>query len=132
MIKPSFLSELVLKAIPPDDWELVEPLSYRTYVKNEKGNVIKVPVGEHTDLASLPRAVRFFISQNGRHRAAAVLHDRLYRRAGKVRYTRKQADQVFLEAMKVSGVPWWKRQAMYQGVRMGGWVVYNKYLKANT
>tara|TARA_R110000744_G_C19174565_1_gene542020 strand:- start:128 stop:526 length:399 start_codon:yes stop_codon:yes gene_type:complete len=129
--KSAFLSELVLKAVPPSNWELVEPLSYRTYVKSPKGSVIKVPVGEHTDLASLPRAVRIFISQNGRHRAAAVVHDRLYRSAGKVSYTRKQADLVFLEAMCVSGVPWWKRQMMYRGVRAGGWVVYNKYLKVN-
>ena len=127
----NFLNDLVLRAKPPNKWVLVEPFAYITYVKDAAGCIIEVPVGEVTDLASLPRVVRVFISQNGKHRGAAVIHDRLYRLAGILDYSRKEADLVFLEAMKVSGVSWTVRQMMYRGVRAGGWVVYNKYLKAN-
>lgn len=131
-MRAGFTGDLVLKAVPPDEWVVVYAFKYCTFVKGGRPSFIKVPVGERTDLASIPRSVRFFISQNGRHRAAAVVHDRLYKQAGLNRYTRKQCDDVFREAMKVSGVPWWKREMMYAGVRAGGWVVYNKYKKANT
>ena len=35
-------------------------------------------------------------------------------------YTRAEADAVFLEAMKVVGIPAWRRTVMYRAVRMGG------------
>lgn len=132
MNNPAFIGELVLKPVPPNSWELVETLSYRTLVKSKTGSIIKCPAGTMTDLASIPRLLRPLIPQNDIHREAAVIHDYLYRNAGLVRYTRKQADLVFLEAMKVSGVPRWKRSAMYRGVRVGGWLIYNKNLKTNT
>lgn len=131
-MRAGFTGDLVLKAVPPNMWEVVEAFSYCTFVKGNRPSIIKVPVGEKTDLASLPRPVRLLISQNGKHRAAAVVHDRLYKQAGLNRYTRKQCDEVFLEAMTVSGVAWWKRQMMYRGLRVGGWVVYNRYVKENT
>lgn len=89
---------------------------------------IVVPKGFETDFASIPRLLRFIYPVNGRHRCAAVVHDYLYYKAGRIvvdgtaiSYTRKQADLIFLEAMKSLGVRWTQRKSMYRGVRLGGW-----------
>jgi hypothetical protein len=51
----------------------------------------------------------------------AVIHDFLYRESG---VSRADADAVFLEAMKISGKPLWKRWLMWLGTRVGGWTAY--------
>ena len=38
--------------------------------------------------------------------------------------TRKQADQIFLEAMGVLGVRKWRKYLMYYAVRLGGWLAW--------
>ena len=48
----------------------------------------------------------------GPYGKAAVLHDWLYRTAGKA--TRAQADRVLREAMEALGVGWWTRHALMQ------------------
>lgn len=85
-----------------------------------------VPGGTTTDFASIPRMLRFIYPKEGRHRRAAILHDYLYQ-TGKV--SRRVADQIFLEVMRQDGVAYWRRCSMYWGVRLGGWVAYNRYRK---
>lgn len=121
-----FLNDLVVS----DDEEtgnrsiLLEPLAFRS---KSMGEVFTVPKGFKTDYASIPRLVQLVISKMGRHRKAAVVHDYLYNRYTQYKHmTRKQCDIVFLEAMKASNVPMWKRWSMYQGVRVGGWVAFRK------
>lgn len=96
------------------------------YVSTLLNKVIVVPRGFNTDLASIPIGVRNIISPIGRYDKAAVVHDWLYRVNG---VTRKQADDVLLEAMKVSNVKGWQQKVIYWGVRIGGWVSWNKYRK---
>ncbi len=79
----------------------------------ENGRKYVVPYGVHTDFASIPRAFRWMIARVGKYGKAAVLHDHL---CGGV-VSRKEADRIFLEAMKVLGVGWLKRRTMYFGVR---------------
>jgi hypothetical protein len=50
-------------------------------------------------------------------REAAVVHDYLY---STHQVDRATADAVLREASAVTGVPWWRRQLMWAGVRMGG------------
>lgn len=76
---------------------------------------IVVPEGFKTDFASIPRVFRWLHPVNGAHREAAVVHDYLVRRDD---FNRKVADKIFLEAMKVSGVKWWRRRQMYFAVRL--------------
>lgn len=87
--------------------------------------IITVPVFFETDLASIPVLVRPLIPVNGQHRNAAVLHDYLYQKCG-CWCSRKLADEIFREAMRVLGESAWRREAMYRGVRIGGWLHYRR------
>jgi len=83
----------------------------------------EIPAGTHTDFASIPASARTFININGRHRLPAVLHDYLYAQGGRIgdfEYTRKDADELFRDAMKDYGVSLVRRGAMYRAVRMFG------------
>jgi len=114
-----------------------------------KYGVIRIYAGFKTDLASIPRIARIAIPVNGKHRKSSVLHDLLYRKKGLIEFfplkdsitgdsrssyvkalTRKECDQMFLEAMKKDGVGWFVRSAMYSAVRTGGWVFWNRVYKA--
>ncbi|ECE7748109.1 DUF1353 domain-containing protein, partial [Salmonella enterica subsp. enterica serovar Ngili] len=47
----------------------------------------------------------------------AIIHDYLYDNALR---TKEEADLIFLDGMRVLGVPKWKRTVMYHAVRMFG------------
>lgn len=115
------------------EWILLSELVYESDLVEKP---ITVPGGFDTDLASIPRIVHPIIPVNGLHRLAAIVHDYLYYTKGKLVYdseqgtevvelTRKQCDQIFLEAMRCLGVAWWQRTAMYNAVRVGGWTYFN-------
>lgn len=114
-----FLTRLEVREHLPGEWVLTSLLQYRSAA----GDLYGVPRGFVTDLASLPAVARIFIDRNGASRRAAVLHDWLYcLNAGE----RKDADDLFLEAMSVSGVGWLQRWTMYSAVRAAGWVYWNR------
>ena len=79
---------------------------------------LEIPIGFVTDFASIPPGFWWVVQPFGRHAPAAVIHDYLYalREPG----TRKMADYLFCEAMRESGVPYWRRNLMYWTVRLGG------------
>ena len=110
-----FMSALVLQAGESREWILCEPFSYMTGA----GEIITVPVGFITDLASIPAPFRNIFAVNGLHRRAAVIHDHLYSIKNKKRI---DADNIFNEAMGVCGVPTIKRWLMYRAVRLFGWM----------
>jgi len=110
----SFRGELILRYLDePVDGKWFETVGELAYI-NRLNVRYTVPVGTHTDFASIPRGFRWMISRVGRYGRAAVIHDHLCE--SKV-VTRKVADRVFLEAMKELGVGWWKRRVMFMGVR---------------
>lgn len=102
---------------------LREPLIFESA---RLGFVVAVPEGFTTDFASIPRGLWNVIPKRGKHDKAAVLHDAGYR--GKLLdiygeplvLTRKQTDELFLEAMEVSGVGRLTRQTMFWAVRLFG------------
>ena len=104
------------------------------------GVTIMPPIEFETDFASIPAFARGLLKTWGRYTNAAVIHDYLYRK-GKIEVdetvhgvpearlsppfrlpypTRKQADQIMLEAMKVLEVKKWRRTLIYAGIRVGG------------
>ena len=95
----------------------------------DSGEVITAPVGFKTDLGSKPRLLWWLVGHPLDEGAQAyVIHDRLLEHPeGR---TRRECDQIFLEGLKVLGVGWLKRTAMYSGVRVGSWRSWNKYRKA--
>ena len=101
-------------------WRLLAPLVYRSDLM---GPVV-VPSGFDTDFASVPRFPFMFWFLGDRGHAAAVVHDYLYRTAT---VGRAKADAVFEEALKAEGdMGWFGRQAMWFGVRIGGWASYDQ------
>lgn len=88
--------------------------------------VLTVPKGFVTDFASVPRPLWSIFPPMGKYSLAAIFHDYLYA-CGLL--SRKGADKLFLVLMKHLGVPYWKRQSMYWGVRLGGWVAWNGHRK---
>ncbi len=102
----------------PEQWWLDGPCVYQSDIIGINGLPIKVIVPDDflTDLASIPRIFRLFVPKNGRHRAAAVIHDYLCRSK---EVSRKIADKIFLEAMVILKVPKWRRNLMYRVVRIG-------------
>ena len=88
---------------------------------------IMVPAGFNSDLASVPRGLWNLIPPWGPYADAAVIHDYLYR--VQVIKPRKFVDQIFLEAMEVKQCRWAQRWAIYLGVRIGGWLTWNKHEK---
>lgn len=114
-----FSGPLDLRAHKSGEWVVLNPLIYRAL----SGRTYGVPAGFITDLASIPALLRPLFNPNDNGRKAAVLHDARYCiKAG----TRKEADDIFLEALERCGVGFLRRWAMYSGVRAGGWLYWNK------
>ena len=86
------------------------------------GQIIEVPEGYITDLASVPRLFRFIVPvANARNRRAAVVHDYLCTHGKGIVKHQKQADQVFREALGVVGVGRMRSAALYYPVRTFQW-----------
>jgi len=113
------LQEYTPRGVPvPDEWVVTDPL-----IGLRNGDKIIAPRGFITDLASIPRPFRGVFNVNGLLRAPAVLHDWLY---CSQRYSRAEADAIFLEAMEARGMDRATRYAVYATVRAFGWRYYNK------
>lgn len=102
-------------------WELIAPFIYHSKI----GGTIEIPIGFWTDGASIPKIFRPIIGSpwSNKYPEAALPHDYLY--FVKI-FTRKKSDKIFREAMKILGVPWWKRGIMYRAVRMFAWLCWRK------
>lgn len=119
MIKDGFSGPLDLRAHAPGEWLVLNPLIYESL----SGRTYGIPAGFITDLASIPKVMRPVFNPNDESRKPAVLHDLRYcLKQG----TRKEADDLFLEALGRSGVGFARRWSMWMGVRAGGWVYWNK------
>lgn len=112
----SFTTPADMRMVGQYSFELLAPFEYHVgdYPSDE---VIRVPAGFVTDLASIPRALWSVLPPHGRYAKAAIVHDWMYVEAYK---TKAYADQVFLEAMGVLGVGKVRRTLMYFAVRLFG------------
>jgi len=113
------LSQLVVAWHPPAMWVLRERLIFTS----RTGVVVRVPVGFRTDLASVPRLPGLYITLGGLAHAPAAMHDYLYHVGW---LSRKESDLLFLEACELVGVPQWKANLLYFGVRLFGWARYRR------
>jgi hypothetical protein len=126
----SFTTEL--RVHPNSDgrtWTLDEAFGFYIDSNDATSMTINVPAGFVTDFASIPQLFWNILPPWGTYGKAAVVHDYLYGRQGVLtemsppwKYTRKQADEILLEGMKVLGVNWCTRWIIYTAVRnFGGW-----------
>ena len=132
----SFTTKLVVS--PMEDgksWMLQSGFSY--YVSEVAPDLIYVyvKIGFVTNFASTPRIIWWLFPPWGKYGKAAVVHDWLYQKQVmtvneyEFKVTRKEADEIFLEAMLVSKTKKWKAKVIYYAVRMTGWFVWNRYRK---
>jgi hypothetical protein len=85
-----------------------------------------VPRGFRTDLASIPFPMSKWIKRENDHYARSViLHDYLYQK----QIGRFKADEIFFQAMLEEGTPLRYAIPFYLGVRLCGWIRYNKLKK---
>jgi hypothetical protein len=117
-MNPQFLTDLDVRAVP-QGYQLLAPLRYYSAIL---GREVVAPTDFISNFASVPAPGRILISGHGDDRWAAVIHDYLYA----IKHNRRQADDVFLEALECSGVNLIKRRLMYRAVRTGGWFFYAK------
>ena len=98
-------------------WELLATFEYRgahdRYV---------ITAGEITDFASVPRVFVWFIPSYGLYTKAAILHDVLCRLADEGKFSRRDADGIFRQAMRILGVAFLRRWVMWVAVRWGALV----------
>lgn len=114
--------ELALGRPPTGDPRKFHTLAPITF--HAKHGTITVLAGFRTDGASVPKAFWWYAAPlTGKHAAAALVHDGLYRAQ---LISRKQADEVFYEGLLSSGVRKSKAWLMYQSVRKFGSITWNK------
>lgn len=113
-----FLSKCVLECADNQDdgrWIVAAPIVYQSDVA---ACIFIIPAGFQTDLASVPRLPIVFTLCGATSNEAACLHDWLYSAQP---VDRAKADAVLREASECTGVPGWRRNLMYWGVRLFGW-----------
>lgn len=116
-----FTTPAILEMLGHYEWRVHEPFAF--YLSNDNSDVIEVPAGFITDLATVPRIFWIMLPPDGKYAKASIIHDYLYDNALR---TKKEADRIFLDGMTVLGVPRWKRMIMYYAVRLFGQGMYGK------
>ncbi|MCR9222959.1 MAG: DUF1353 domain-containing protein [Hyphomonas sp.] len=116
------------KGIP--EYRLLESFSFEIGGFGSE-TFITVPQFFVTDLASIPKGVRWMLPPNGPYAKAAVIHDYMYEFASVFRWDRSYADLVFREGMERLDVPAHIRTIMYRSVRTFGNRNFDKVSEAN-
>ena len=108
----SFTTPLVVTPVSDTTrwWKLVEAFEYHVGGYTSK-LVIHVPEGFSTNFASVPRVFWAIYPPWGKYGKAAVVHDYLYKNHNG--FTRKEADDIFLEGMAVLKVSKFTRKTMH-------------------
>jgi hypothetical protein len=102
-------------------WRLLS--SFRYYSDTINGN-ITVPAGFFTDLASVPRIMRWLVPvANAKNRKAAIVHDYLCYEEIQEMYNidQRTADKIFREALAVCNVNPIGQWTMWAPVRAYQW-----------
>jgi hypothetical protein len=104
-----------VRELDDKEWETLCALEY----EGERDRFL-VPVGQHTDFASVPRVFAWFIPPYGAYTRAAILHDYLWRQ-GVPHHELEwiDADAILPRAMRELGVPFLRRWIMWAAVRWG-------------
>lgn len=96
-------------------WRLTAPLQYYSDVLG--GITLEIPAGFVTDFASVPRIPVVYELCGATSAEASVVHDYLYTTKA---FPRALCDDVLREASAITGVPAWRRNLMWAGVRLFG------------
>lgn len=112
-----FIGKLECEYVDGVEWLIMAPF---TFVSPTTGLRVIIPAGFSTDFASIPRGLWNIIRPTDKCIAyAGVVHDVLYR-VTTFPVSRKDADKTLVEGMGLLGASWFKRRAVYSGVRLFG------------
>lgn len=118
-----------------NQWILEKEYCYEDKIKKSK---VILYEGFQYDLATIPRYFWTIVGPHELSPEATLIHDYLYISRGgqkkcfhhkeilgcietkNIRYSRKEADDLFLRMMQEAGVIWWRRLLGYAGVRFFG------------
>ena len=116
--KYNIIEKPILQWDDNGQWILMQNFHYET-----PDGKFCVPVGLVTDFASIPRALRIFFSSGAILSRSALVHDWLYLSRS---VSRKKADTIFFELLKIEGVDIATRYLFYWAVRLCGAGYYTK------
>jgi hypothetical protein len=105
-------AEVVLRQIDPIHFQLDESFRF----VGRQGTQWVVPTSDVSDLASVPPVLTWLVPRYGRHTLAALLHDHLQKTDVEPPIGRREADDVFRDAMGETGVPLLQRWLMWSAV----------------
>ncbi|MEO1610407.1 MAG: DUF1353 domain-containing protein [Pseudomonadota bacterium] len=94
---------------------LTRPIKWEPNEEQQNYEEVTVPKGFVTDFASIPSLFWTHLRPDGSYAYAAVIHDYLY---WEQKRSRKEADEIFLLAMKDFGISWPTDQLIYNAVRL--------------
>ena len=84
-------------------------------------------VGTTTDFSSIPKLMRWYAAPaTGKHRWAAVPHDKGYR-DNPLNWPRKKWDELYRDIARSEGTRPAKAKVLYTGLRLFGWAAWNKH-----
>jgi hypothetical protein len=114
--------EFIPETADGDIFRLLEPVKF---VWN--GKEFTVPAGFTCDGASIPAFLWASVSPriDTRTLAGSIGHDYLYRNTPEG-WSRKDADDLFYDAIRDHGLSWWKAQKAYWGVRIFGGIFWGR------
>ncbi len=94
--------------------------------------IITVPDGFEFDGESIPAILQWLVKRFGYSKRGAAVHDYLYRLGGYrlpngtlQSVTRRQADDVYAELLKIKGLPAWRANARWLALRIAGRAAWN-------
>jgi hypothetical protein len=119
----SFTTPAQVELLPSFKFKLLAEFVYHEGALSSDINIITVPAGFVTDLASIPRIFWNIMPPDGEYAKASIIHDYMY---SKHLFHRKHCDEILYEAMGVLGVQTWKKYIIYSAVRMFGWAAWNR------
>jgi len=95
--------------------------------------VITVPDGFEFDGESIPVGLQWLVKRFGASKRGAAVHDYLYRLGGYRRrtggiepVTRRQADAVYEELLRLRGLPAWRATLRWFTLRCVGWAAWRE------
>ena len=109
-----FHNELELLKLEDGSWELLQP-----FLVSHALRYIEVGVGFNTDLASIPKWLRWLLPVDGEYKESAVVHDWLLKLMydGNLNLSRAICASTFLDCLIYQKVKPWKITLLYLGVR---------------
>ena len=99
---------------------------HRLSYSDHKGAVITIPAFFMGDGGSVPNFARVWIETNDDVLLAYHLHDFCYKKDFPHEITRKHADKLLYLYCRAYGMSWIKSQAVYVGLKFGGWATWKK------